>query len=318
MMNTLTHSMMQCFQDCRQKYQYRYVDEIVPVTSASALYFGSAIHRGLESWFKYGIKDAALLAIECQDMPEPEIIRAKALLEKYIEQWSPEQFEVVEVEYEFGSPIRNPETNRSSHVWRLRGKVDGLVRYKGELFILEHKTTSKCDGAYIDRILIDSQIATYASAIESVIREPVAGAIYDILVKPQTRFKEGETDEEFEARKAALIAKSKTGTSKTQKQERETPEQFRERVLADISPDNFRREIVRFEAGDLRDHQVELWHIAKAMHKPAIFKNTGNCTKFSGCPYLNLCRAKGDLACCEGIYEHRRAHEELTEEADHV
>ena len=45
-----------------------------------------------------------------------------------------------------------------------------------------------------------------------------------------------------------------------------------------------------------------------------IFKNTGNCTKFSGCPYLNLCRAKGDLAACEGIYEHRRAHEELTEE----
>ncbi len=86
MMNTLTHSMMQCFQDCRQKYQYRYVDEIVPVTSSDALYFGSAVHLGLESWFKYGIKDAALLAIECQNMPEPEIIRAKVLLEKYIEQ----------------------------------------------------------------------------------------------------------------------------------------------------------------------------------------------------------------------------------------
>lgn len=177
MMNTLTHSMMQCFQDCRQKYQYRYVDEIVPVTSSDALYFGSAVHLGLESWFKYGIKDAALLAIECQNMPEPEIIRAKALLGKYIERWTPEQFEAVEVEYEFNAPIRNPETNRSSHVWRLRGKVDGLVRYKGELFILEHKTTSKCDGAYIDRILIDSQIATYANAITSFYREPVAGAI---------------------------------------------------------------------------------------------------------------------------------------------
>lgn len=316
MMKTLTHSMMQCFMDCRQKYQFRYVDEVVPVTSAAALYFGSAVHRGLESWFKYGIKDAALLAIECQDMPEPEIIRAKALLEKYIEHWSPEQFEVVEVEYEFATPIRNPSTKRCSRVWKLRGKVDGLVRYNGELFILEHKTTSKCDGAYIDRILIDSQIATYACAIERVIREPVVGAIYDILVKPQTRFKEGETDEQFEARKAALIAKSKTGTSKAQKQERETPEQFRDRVLADITPDSFRREIVRFEADDLRAHQSELWNIAKAMQDPSIFKNTGNCTKFSGCPYLTLCRAKGDLACCEGIYEHCRAHAELTEEEE--
>ncbi len=313
-MKTLTHSMMQCFQDCRQKYQYRYVDEVVPVTSADALYFGSAVHRGLENWFKYGIRDAALLAVECQDMPEPEIIKAKCLLERYIDHWQPEQFEVLEVEYEFASPIVNPQTKRNLRTWKLRGKVDGLVRYDGALFILEHKTTSKCDGAYIDRILIDSQIATYACAISRVYGEKVEGAIYDILVKPQTRYKEGETDEQFEARKAALIAKSKTGTSKAQKQERETPEQFRERVLADITADSFRREIVRFNAEDLRDHQRELWGIAKAMQTPMIFKNTGNCTKFSGCPYLNLCRAKGDLAACEGIYEHRRAHEELTEE----
>lgn len=315
-MKTLTHSMMQCFMDCRQKYQYRYIDEIAPVIESDSLYFGSAVHRGLESWFKYGIKDAALLAAECGDLSPTETIKARALLEKYIEHWTPEQFEVVEVEYEFNEKIINPKSRHRSAFWKLRGKVDGLVRFNGDLFILEHKTTAKCDGAYIDRIMIDSQIATYAWAISRVYGEQVKGAIYDILVKPQTRFKEGETDEEFEARKAALLAKSKTGKTTAKKQERETEEQFRERVLADIGPDSFRREIVRFDPEDLRDHQFELWNIAKAMRNAPIFKNTGNCTKWSGCPYLALCRAKGDLALCEGIYEHRRAHVELTEEEE--
>lgn len=314
----LTYSMMNSFLSCRRLFNYRYERNLVPIERSNTLSFGSAIHAGLEFWFKYHVASGAINALEnkCEDMnmSEDESAKAAVLLDRYMKHWNDDPFDVEEVEFEFKTPLINPATGRSSKTFMLSGKVDGLVRMNnGELYILEHKTTSAIDNAYIDRIMIDSQISIYANAISYVLNEPVVGAIYDILVKPKTRFKEGESEEAFEARKAELLAKSKTGKTTAKRQERESIEDYKARVNADITDENFRREIVHFSDEDLREHLEEVWDIGKALIHPVIFRNTGNCSKYGkACPYLPLCREHGCVERCEGLYEEKPPFEELT------
>lgn len=316
-MRILTYSMMSSFLSCRKLYHYRYEQLLVPTEKQETLSFGSVVHTGLEFWFKYFNLNGAFHEMETRaealGMDAQELAKATVLVEKYTKLYAQEPFDVEAVEYEFCVPLVNPRTKRYSQTFSLSGKVDGLVRMNGELYILEHKTTSAIDDAYIGRILIDSQISIYANAISKVFNEPVVGAIYDILVKPKIRLKKGESEEEFEARKAELLAKSKTGKTKAERKMPETLEEFRARLDEEITADNFRREIIKFTEEDLREHLAEVWDIGKALIHPVIFRNTGNCSRYGRpCPYLPLCREHGCLSHCEGLFETKAAHEELS------
>jgi len=311
---TITHSAMQSFKDCRAKYNYRYLQRLVPVEKREALYFGSAVHAGLEAWFRYGIAEQAIdLAYSFDEIGLENQCKAAELLRAYIEHWHTEPFEVISIERIFEAPLINPATKYPSTYWTLSGKVDGLVRYENSFYILEHKTTSSIDDAYLGRILIDAQIAIYALALSRELGGPVVGAIYDILQKPSIRMKKGESEEEFEARRAALIAKSKTGKSSAKQQIAETEAEFRERLKESITADNFRREIVKFQPEQLVQMEAELWELAADMRTvKTYYKNTSSCTKYgSPCEYLPLCRCNGDLALCEGLYTSQEAHSEL-------
>lgn len=280
-----------------------------------ALSFGSAVHAALERWFRYGIKDDAILVAE--SFPDLELenkLKASVLVEKYIEHWGEkEPFDVVDVEKEFNVPLRNPANGHKSRTWTLCGKADGIVELDGDLYILEHKTTSCLDDAYIKRIGIDRQIAVYANAIKSVYERPVVGAIYDILQKPSIRIKKGETEEEFQARRSALIAKSKTGTSSAKRQEPESEEAFKQRLRDTIDGSYFRREIIKFTPDDIKMHMSEMWAISKEMRSGVCYRNTGECNALGRrCPYLELCVARGDMDKCDGLYTIKRANEELS------
>lgn len=311
----ITYSMIRSFQTCRVQYDYRYNKNIVPVDTPHALYFGSAVHAALEAWFKYGDEEAARVAILKEGLEEEDMIKATVLVEKYIEHWGEEPFRVIGVEHEFSEPLINPKTRHPSRTFQLCGKADGIVLMDGEHYILEHKTCANISQEYLDRILIDTQIALYANAISRQLGVKVVGAIYDILEKPQIRMKKGETESEFEARRAELIAKSKTGKTTAQRKMPESAQEFGDRLREAITESNFHREIVKFDDETMMEHCAEVWKIAEDIRRGSLYKNTGSCSTF-GCPckYLNLCRCKGDLSKCEGLYEFRRAHEELSKE----
>ena len=316
-LNVITNSMASCFQSCRKKYQYRYVDNIVPVDdNVTALSFGSAVHSALERWFKYNIKeDAILVARSFPGLDTENQIKAAVLIEKYIEHWCNDEdlFRVVGIEKEFSVPLTNPDTNSKSRTWKLCGKADGLLRVNGKLYIMEHKTTSCLDDTYIARIQIDKQIALYADALSRELKEPVCGAIYDIIQKPTIRMKKGETEEEFQARRAALIAKSKTGTSSAKRQEPETEEAFEQRVRDSIDETFFRRERIEFTRANIQSHMREMWQISKDIKQGVYYRNTNECNAIGRkCPYLELCICGGDISLCEGLYTNERAHIELS------
>ena len=66
-------------------------------------------------------------------------------------------------------------------------------------------------GDYLERLWTDFQIVLYSRYIEEILGTPLAGVLYNVLVKARLSQSRGETESEYEARRAALIAKSKTG-----------------------------------------------------------------------------------------------------------
>ena len=313
----LTHSAMQCFNDCRMKYHWRYDLGLVPTEKIQALEFGSAFHKGLEFWFKYGLHDAAISSAlgdaEERGLSLEDQIKLECMLTRYMEIYDHESFTVAEIEKPFRVELKNPKTGRRSLLFDHSGKIDGLVQdTNGNYLILEHKTTSDINDAYRKRILIDAQICEYAIAIERMMGITIAGAIYDVAEKPRIKMKLGETEEEFETRRAELLAKSKTGKTTAKKQEPETAEEFKARVMAALMETSFQRFTVLFNVEMKFEIMAEMWSISQDMKSPKMYKNTGMCAKLGmECPYLDLCRAKGNLEMCDGKYERRKVNEEL-------
>lgn len=120
-----------------------------------------ALAKFLESWEAQGMKSQ--LSIEEIDKLSPRIPSvAHEMLHGYINARLPilTQAELIAVEQPFAVPL--PE----SQVWYV-GRLDKIVRYNGQLLVLEHKTTTeyKKDGgfktAYVESWFSDSQVKGY-------------------------------------------------------------------------------------------------------------------------------------------------------------
>lgn len=279
----ITYSMFTAWLSCRQKFDYRYNQCIVPRENAVALAFGSAVHAGLETWFKSHDIDKAVEMADRSDLSDTDRVKATELVRGYWEKYPRESFTVIDIEREFSTPLINPKTGCPSKTWELAGKVDGIIEQNGELYILEHKTTSKADDDYFNRVEIDMQLAFYAIAIQQVLERPVVGALYDVIEKPAIRLK---TNEDIDS--------------------------FRLRVRDDIDGDNYVRRFIRFADGFLTMRQSLLWAMCREIRHGAICPNTSACLQFSTCPYLPLCRAFGDLQSVPEFYTKRPPHEELS------
>jgi RecB family exonuclease len=241
MSDVLTYSALNAFRNCPRKYKHRYIDRLGPIERPDALAFGSVIHEALEKWYSQPADAHQLLAVldlldgQFNHQGDPQQKAkwhlAKAMMVGYASRYTSEDFEVIAVEKEFEAAIHNPDTGRSSQTFTMAGKVDGIVQSlsDGELYLLEHKTASTITSDYIDRLWTDTQVALYVFYLRQI-GYPIVGVIYNILLKSRLHQRSGEMQEEFEARRAVLAAKNKSGKSTAKRQEPETDEQFAARL----------------------------------------------------------------------------------------
>lgn len=299
----VTHSSMECFCNCRRKYQLRYLDCIVPKVKSQALEFGSAMHAVLERYFKAikaeqqfegestidkeSMKEDLQVRVEGQDLNIVDTAKLLGLTLGYVNRWfetDVKEFEVVDVEREFRFDDFVDGVS-------LSGKVDGLVKRKddGRYYILEHKTASVVDDSYVMQKDIDAQTMMYAICLQEILGINVSGVIHDILTKQKIRLKKGETEDDFCVR-----------------------------LIDDVCEDNFNRITIDFRDGTLEDFQKELEAKCEEISRcKTFYRCTGNCIgRYGACEYLTLCasRATGSTTPIEDNYETRRAHEELSAE----
>lgn len=260
----ISYSETQCFKTCQKMHEWQYIKGIRPKEKAEALLFGTAIHSALEMLYKDMPLGAALSALD--ELDDVNRAKARALITRYHEKYMTMPVDVVAVEqwvkHLFGGDYYcgNEE---------FIGRIDAIIDEDGRRWIVEHKTATSVDDAYLARIQIDTQSMLYILAAREEFGE-IEGVIYDILIKPAIRLKKAESIEEFE-----------------------------ERCLADVDGENFIRVHQRFTEDDLSDARLEFRLICADIdaRKRGLFpyKNTGACNAIGRtCPYLCLCCEKSE------------------------
>lgn len=300
----LSATAIDTFLSCRKKYYYSRILNIQPTDRPDALDFGSAVHKALAYIFNElktnpsnGIKEVLPNAIdqikqyaEEYCLPKESECKAIALISSYVNlYWFDDRlkYEVLDVEKYFERPLDISQTTLVC----THGYFDAIVkdRQTEKVYVVEHKTTGMFSDDYVEHSIFDTQVMIYMDACKNIYGR-CDGVIYDVLSKPKHSMSVGETDDEFESRKAA----SKTGRIK--RKESETPEQFIQRIQESFNESTLTRHLIEHTNEELEAFGCELRGIYSDMHYcNSYYKCTGNCLKYGACPYMNLCSGKVTL-----------------------
>lgn len=340
----LTYTALQAFRNCRKKFDYRYNQQLVPIEREDVLHVGSIWHQALEIWYKrnplYLLNpDETIMEVHTmidEAFPDKTDEKSKAnwhllraMFNSYVEKYPKEDFEVLFVEEEFGTNLRyfRPAGKKKellSRLFGVAGKVDAIVQQDNQFFIMEHKTASALTGDYLDKLPMDMQIHIYARFVERCFDIPISGIIYNIAVKARLQQRKGESGDEYQARCAELIAKSKSGKTTAQRKMPETDAEFEQRLMEKYSePGMFHREVLYLAEDDLNNIEREIWDMAEEMRyvrrKSAWQRNTDFCFRYNRpCTYFPLCRSNDSPIVRENLYTTESIHNELSEITDEV
>jgi hypothetical protein len=301
---TVSATSINTYQTCRKRYEYEKIKHIKCTEPTDALDFGVAIHKALEVIFKSLMEPDANMSItldnaldalryECaaRGISQSDEIKARALIRAYVALHFEEDqqlFDVVAVENPFTFQI--PGMSQ-----KVTGFIDAIVKPKGAddtYYVVEHKTAGIVSDGYLKRVKIDWQTAIYTEAVKNMFgHDKTVHVIYDIIRKPKHEQSLGETDEEFEARKAASKC-----PSRIKRKVAETNGEFFERVFENAH-EYLQRELVLYNDGVAKSFKSELRAAVKEMARPrqVYYKCTCNCLKYGECPYMDLCCANGNL-----------------------
>lgn len=240
-----------------------------------------------------------------------------ALLSGYFWRWDTSPLEVVATEQAFELPLVNPATGAASRLFRLAGKIDGVVRLEdGRLAVMEHKTCSEdlsLDSDYWRRLQIDQQISIYIHAARELGHD-VATVIYDVIRKPTVKPTDIPVTDDDGVKivldqhgervfkkdgKPRLTADTKQGfTILTRPM---TPQEWTQKLIDDIAarPDYYyaRVEIPRLDQ-EIQECMAELWELQQALRAAqrgggwyrTVYRDT--CPL---CSYFGLCASKTDV-----------------------
>ena len=319
-----TYSMWSLFRNCRKAVDWRYLQLLVPLQRDRNLHFGSIIHECLQAWHQRRDLDEVLAIIDrlCANRLQDDNQRrdwhlANAIMRAYAARYATDDFEIVALEKAFEGPIVNPATGAASRSFVLAGKVDGVIRIGSEYFILEHKTAGQVDGDYLEKLWTDFQITIYAHYIEQTMGIPITGILYNVLVKAKLQQGKGETEEEFQTRRAKLLAKSKTGKTTAKTKLPESDEEFQQRLDEKYAdPEMFHREMLYLSRDRFDVLRAELWELTKsfleAKNRGIFYQNTAFCFNYQRpCAYFALCRSNGNPNLIENFYQRVPPNEEL-------
>jgi len=321
-----TYSMWNAFRNCRKFCEWRYMRELVPVAKDQRLSFGSLIHECLEMWHLDGDLSAVLDHIDrgLANRASDESVKAdwhlaRAMMIGYTSTYPVEDFDVIALEKTFEGRIVNPVTGAASRSFTIAGKVDGIVRMRGtsEYYLIEHKTAAQLDGDYLEKLWTDLQISLYCHYIEQTLGIRIAGVIYNVLVKAKLVQGKGETESEFDVRRADLIARSKSGKSSATRRMPESDDTFAERLTAKYrEPGMFHREMLYISRDQFDAMKADLWEFTQqfldSRRRRAFYRNTAYCFNYHRpCAYYPLCSSGGNPNVIESFYETKPPHEEL-------
>lgn len=303
MKELVTNSRLSAYRRCPRFHRLRYVDLLVPANEDTAKRdWGTAFHAALEIYLRSlerDLTDEAYRAI--MEAPLDDYAKRAALVvfHAYVAYWRASDVAdkvPIGAEMEFRAPLINPDYDGDfdaiCELYDVGGKMDGMFVKDGKVFVMEHKTTSSDispGSAYWLRLHLDSQVSTYIHGAKAHGHD-VFGTCYDVIKRPSTKPKKATPVEKRKFKKDGTLYKN-------QRELDETPNEYGERIAADIAEDPseyFRRcTVVRSET-EMVEAQRDTWQTTRAMHDSLVngtdYKNPDACEKFgSMCEFFDLC-----------------------------
>jgi len=209
-LTVITHSEVQSYRDCAQKWHFAYAERLRPIATSPALSFGTAIHAGLAAGYMViaaarmrgvdaslsetieaseratlGVREAwetssRDASSEAAEEAQKSVDTALWMIRHY---WSRMESDLrnlipLGVEVGFSVPMLNDVGKRIQHLV-LAGVID-LVAYDvaaGDLVIFDHKTTSGEVSQIDRRVEMDPQLAGYLWALREYLRQGKSGLL---------------------------------------------------------------------------------------------------------------------------------------------
>ncbi len=182
-LKTHDNSMLSSFNRCPRLYEILYRRRRSPRGKNAALSFGSLVHTGLEVWHKTNNIEAALEAVLTAPFDEPlddfrTRGRALLLLPEYVNHYGNKEQKwglktiFTETAFDVEDPIDGMPYG---------GKIDWLVEWRGKLYIVDHKTTSRFDPTF-SKFVPDTQTAGYIWAASLLHGKQVQGVIMNMII----------------------------------------------------------------------------------------------------------------------------------------
>ena len=253
----ITQSLLSNYMTCPQKFviavnQYRSIQ-----TNTS---FGTFFHNVLELWYldncsnKKEVLEFIDAYIFSKEVENSEYMRISGavLFENYVLRYGKEKV----------SPEILFDTKNNPYNFRLRGKIDGVLMEKKQLFLLETKTKTQINEEGItNRLVLDWQSLFYVNAYYRQFKVLPAGVVYNVIRYPQRMPKDlctyaKDLDKEIKSKPDYFFYRWKT-----------------EYTLQDI---------VSFNA-ELLQKLIEL------DERKVFYKNQCSCDLYGGCDYLEYC-----------------------------
>lgn len=326
-MHFFTNSEIKAFVSCRQKHQWQYNEGGTGITKYSgnggsrARELGSVVHEGLDGYHRQSAAqetaplDLALALATARAGDSADLAdTATEILRGYdaFYRANPVQGEIIGVEVPFAIQL-HPDVV-------LTGKIDAVVRNTdGTLSVFEHKTAASVDDRYFMRLLVDFQIRLYAVALSRDLRfrsDPETPAVvrscyYNVLCsKPPCQpsvLKNGALSVKHGIATTPEIYRAKMSELGIP-EEGEYAELLQRLDQQGSKPFYQRREYL-YRQQDVASFWDMILRITREMADGSfIYKNTTECSSFSGCEYLELCG--GDRAVSE-YYQKEQRHNEL-------
>lgn len=304
-MSLLTSSRLRAARACQRLHHLTYGLGYRPVRDEESLRFGTATHLGLNAWWRAWQRPAEerlWLALEAvASVVDPfERVRAEELLRGYHYRWEGEAYEVLGVELEFETELRNPSTGKPSRTWRLAGKLDLVAREvrTRRVLIGEHKTATGDIGPgseYWKRLRMDGQVSVYYEGARALGFD-VSGCLYDVLGKPTQR---PLLATPMESRKYTRTGKLYSN----QRTEDESPEEYRVRVVESLAAApayHYQRgEVVRLEE-EMDEALWDVWTLGQQLREAELAhrapRNPDACTRWGRtCPFFSVCTGEASL-----------------------
>jgi hypothetical protein len=198
---------VQAFKKCRRFWDYssRLRKGLEPRRMYAPFFTGRALHAALEAWHtgkgdlfataenfiahsRDELKAGGYWERQQTEFNEQAAL-VRAMLSNYLEwcayykgEYANDELEFIATEVDFNVPLRSPTNPRTDITFS--GRFDGLVKHKptNTVWVWETKSTANVD-MYINGLDRHEQATAYTIAAGYVLKQPVAGVLFNIVRK---------------------------------------------------------------------------------------------------------------------------------------